>query len=96
MTNSNFVKNQYYDLIFRDENKEKLTSYFLASRAVELEENHVNFGIFEVSMGKTIRVNPLFNSRGASLEYWDRVRPMVEISRDRVLIESEADKIILK
>lgn len=77
----NFINENYYYMLFRDgfSEKETLKSYFLASRAVDLEENCANFGIFEVSLGKYIKTNPLFNSRGGSLEYWDRIRPVVEI-----------------
>jgi len=86
----NFIRNEYYDLIFKN-GDEELTSYFLASRAVDLEESHINYGMFEVSMGKSINTNPLFNSRGASLEYWDRIRPVVEIQMDGITLDKTTD-----
>lgn len=62
-------------------------SYFLASRAVDLERKQADFSIFEISMGKTIKTNPLFNSRGGSLEYWNRIRPVVEIDKNAVILD---------
>lgn len=80
-------------MIFKEgfEAKETLNSYFLASRAVDLEENKVNFGIFEVSMGKRVKANSLFNSIGGSLSYWNRIRPVVEIPRENVKIDKTND-----
>lgn len=81
MTGKNFIDERYYYLIFKEsfEKTETLMSYFVASRAVDLTESCANFGIFEVSMGNSIEMAVLFNSRGASLEYWDRIRPVIEI-----------------
>ncbi|MCI8620883.1 MAG: hypothetical protein HFJ50_03685 [Clostridia bacterium] len=33
----------------------------------------------------------MFNSRGASLEYWDRIRPIIEIPMERIIIKQEGD-----
>jgi hypothetical protein len=54
LTEKNFVNPNYYYLIFKEgfSNVETLMSYYLASRSVDLTENHINFGMFEVSMGK--------------------------------------------
>lgn len=80
-------------MIFKEgfDSKETLNSYFLASRAVDLEETKVNFGIFEVSMGKAIGTNDLFNSIGGSLSYWNRIRPVVEIPRENIKIDKTND-----
>lgn len=90
---SNFINPNYYYMIFKERfsDVETLMSYFLASRSVDLGENHINFGIFEVSMGNNIKTNTLFNSRGAGLEYWDRIRPVVEIPIQNIKIEKEND-----
>ena len=93
MNTKNFVHEKYYYMIFRDgvSEKEELMSYFIASRAVNLNENNVQFELFEVGMGSTIKTNTLFNSRGGSLEYWDRVRPIVEIPINNIRIEKVND-----
>ncbi len=93
VNNNNFVNSNYYYMIFKEgfDMKESLSSYFLASRAVDLEETKVNFGIFEVSMGKTIGTNSLFNSIGGSLSYWNRIRPVVEIPKENVKIDKTND-----
>lgn len=89
----NFINQNYYNIIFKNslENGEALMSYYLASRAVELNDSHIEYGIFEVSMGRNIKVNELFNSRGASIEYWDRIRPVVEIPLEKIRINVEND-----
>ena len=90
----NFINEKYYDLIFKEDNSDKkddLMSYFLASRAVNLNENNVQFDIFEVSMGSSIKTSTLFNSLGGSIEYWDRIRPMVEISMECINIDNSSD-----
>lgn len=93
MRGKNFIDERYYYLIFKDgfEKTETLMSYFVASRAVDLTESCANFGIFEVSMGNSIEMAALFNSRGASLEYWDRIRPVVEIPLEKVNIERSSE-----
>lgn len=89
----NFVNPNYYYMIFKDgfEDGEGLMSYYLASRAVDLNDSHIEYGIFEVSMGRSIKTNKLFNSRGASIEYWDRIRPIVEIPLEGIRINREND-----
>lgn len=93
MSAKNFIDKNYYYMIFKDGNSEKdeVMSYFLASRAINLHENNAQFSLFEVSMGSTIRTNSLFNSLGGSIEYWDRIRPMVEIPIDGVRVEKIND-----
>ena len=90
---ANFVHENYYYMIFKEkfQSIDTLRSYFLASRSIDLAENHVNFGIFEVSMGNSIQTNPLYNSRGGSLEYWDRIRPVVEIPMENIEIDKTSD-----
>lgn len=90
---NNFTDEAYYYMIFKNGKNsiETQTSYFLASRGVDLDAQVANFSIFEVSMGKTIQTNTLFNSRGGSLEYWDRIRPVVEIPRDNIKIDQTND-----
>lgn len=89
----NFSNDNYYYLLFKEgfQEKETLMSYFLASRAIDLNDNYINFGIFEVSMGKEIQTTALFNSRGATLEYWDRIRPIVEIPVENITLDRNAD-----
>lgn len=93
MTLENFVDENYYYMVFNEgfNKRETLMSYFLASRAVDLTESVINFDVFEVSMGKSIQTNTLFNSRGGSLEYWDRVRPIVEIPLNKISIDRLTD-----
>lgn len=93
MSSKNFINEAYYYMIFKDafNDKEDLMSYFLASRSVDLNENNIGFGIFEVGVGNGIQTNTLFNSRGGSLEYWDRIRPMVEIPLDNIEIDRTSD-----
>lgn len=91
LSSLNFIQEEYYNLIFKDTNNERLLSYFLSSRGVDLEENYANFGIFEVSLGKTIKTNSLFNTRGGSLEYWDRIRPVIEIAMDSITLDKTKD-----
>ena len=93
LTEKSFIDENYYYLIFKDGfNKiETLNSYFLASRSVNLSEDCAEFGIFEVSLGNTIKTKALFNSRGSGLGYWDRVRPIVEIPRENVRINKIND-----
>lgn len=95
ISKKNFKNQNYYYMIFKEgySEVETLMSYFLATRSVDLLENHINFGIFEVSMGDNIKTNTLFNSRGASLEYWDRIRPIVEIPRENIKIENQNDGV---
>ena len=92
-TEKNFINENYYYLIFKEAfNKiETLNSYFLASRAVNLSENCAEFGIFEVSLGNSIKTKTLFNSRGSGFGYWDRIRPVVEIPRENVTINKVND-----
>ena len=96
LNKGNFVNPNYYYLIFKEgfSEVETLMSYFLASRSVDLAENHVNFGVFEVSMGSKIKTNTLFNSRGANLEYWDRIRPIVEIPMENIKIDKQNDGML--
>ncbi len=91
MSEKNFTHSNYYYLIFKNgfDNKDGLMSYFLASRAVDLNENNIDYDIFEVSSGNKIHTNTVFNSRGGSLEYWDRLRPMVEIPLEEIVINSK-------
>lgn len=93
LSKRNFKNPNHYYMIFKEGNSEveTLMSYYLATRSVDLLENHINFGIFEVSMGDNIKTNTLFNSRGASLEYWDRIRPIVEIPMGNIKIENQND-----
>lgn len=89
----NFVHETYYYMIFKEgfNDMEDLMSYFLASRSIDLNENNIGFGIFEVGVGNNIQTNTLFNSRGGSLEYWNRIRPMVEIPLDNIKIDRTTD-----
>ncbi|MCI8393212.1 MAG: hypothetical protein HFJ24_05475 [Clostridia bacterium] len=89
----NFINPNYYNMIFKDgfDHGEALISYYLASRAVDLNDSHIEYGIFEVSMGRNIKVNELFNSRGASIEYWDRIRPVVEIPLEGIRLNRTND-----
>jgi len=89
MRSKNFVNENYYYLLFKEgfQKTETLNSYFIASRAVDLTDTCFNFGIFEVSVGGGIKTVPLFNSRGASFEYWDRIRPIVEIPLENIKID---------
>lgn len=93
MNEKNFTSEKYYQMLFRDMDNEleELMSYFLASRGVNLNENHAQFGLFEVGMGSTIKTNTVFNSLGGSLEYWDRIRPMVEIPINNIRIDRSND-----
>ncbi len=92
-TEKNFTNGNYYYLIFKDgfDKTETLNSYFLASRSVDLGEDCAEFGIFEVSLGNSVKTKTLFNSRGSGLRYWDRVRPIVEIPRKNVRINKIND-----
>ena len=93
LKSKNFINQNYYYLIFKEgfQETETLMSYFLASRAVDLEENYINFDVFEVSMGKDVKTNTLFNSRGGSLEYWNRIRPVVEIPLENIKLDKTTD-----
>lgn len=93
ISSNNFINNNYYYMIFKEgfDVKESLSSYFLASRAVDLNEKYVSFGVFEVSMGKRIGISNLFNSIGGSSSYWNRIRPMVEIPKEKVKIDKTND-----
>ena len=42
-------------------------------------------------MGKGVKTNTLFNSRGGSMEYWDRIRPVVEIPVENIKIDKAHD-----
>lgn len=93
LAEKNFIDPNYYYLIFKDgfNKTETLNSYFLASRAVDLSEDCAEFGIFEVSLGNSIKTTFLFNSRGSGISYWDRIRPIVEIPRENVRINKVND-----
>lgn len=93
MSIRNFKNEAYYYMIFKNgfNDKEELMSYFLASRGIDLNENNISFGIFEVGIGRVVQTNTLFNSRGGSLEYWNRIRPMIEIPLDNIEIDRTSD-----
>lgn len=71
----NYILPAYYKMLYTP------SSYHLASRAIDLKEDCINFGLFELTLGKTIQTTTLFNSRGASQSSWNRIRPIVEIPR---------------
>lgn len=93
INSKNFINNNYYYMLFKEgfDVKESLSSYFLASRSVDLNERYVSFGVFEVSMGKRVGTNDLFNSIGGSLSYWNRIRPVVELPRENIKIDKTND-----
>ncbi len=77
----NFLNEKQYEMIFKqgDNDKEMLISYFLASRAVNLGENYIGYGMFKVNKGYGISSSNIFSSNGGGITSWDRIRPMVEI-----------------
>ena len=54
LSKRNFKNPNHYYMIFKEGNSEveTLMSYYLATRSVDLLENHINFGIFEVKIGR--------------------------------------------
>ncbi len=74
----NYILPEYHKMLYTN------YSYHLASRAIDLKEDYINFGLFELTLGKTIQTTTLFNSRGGTQSSWNRIRPIVEIPRENI------------
>ncbi len=88
---SEFKNSQYYDMIFKDDKGNDLSSYWLAGRFARLNESICAFGLHHVST-QFIGGNAIYGSNGNPYQSKESLRPLIFInlkSNNLELVEKE-------